>query len=142
MSSSWGWLEVSNIQIDQLADEISAQLETFAKNVRDGVKKAVDESMDEMVKETRSKAQARPGGGRYKRKIGATVGANTLTTYSKVWHVKAPQYRLAHLLDKGHALRGGGRYEGNQHVTNAANHAAESFQRKLEEVIHDAGSEG
>lgn len=133
---------MSSIQIDQLSDAITAQLNTFETSVREGVKKAVDETMDEMVKETRSKAQARPGGGRYKRKIGSTVGANTLTTYSKVWHVKAPQYRLAHLLDKGHALRDGGRYDGNQHVTNAANHATESFQRKLEEVIRDAGSEG
>lgn len=131
---------MSNVQIDQLADEISAQLETFAKNVRDGVKKAVDESMDEMVKETRSTAQHRTGG--YKRKIASTVGENTLDSYSKVWHVKAPEYRSAHLLDKGHALRNGGRYEGNQHVTNAAHHATESFQRKLEEVIRDAGSEG
>jgi hypothetical protein len=61
--------------------------------------------------------------------------------YSKVWHVKKPDYRLAHLLDKGHALRGGGHYDGNQHVTNATNRAVESFQRKLEEVIRDAGSQ-
>lgn len=132
---------MSNITIDQLVDAITVQLNTFETNVREGVKKAVDESMDEMVKETKANAQARPGGGRYKRKIAATVGENTLMTYSKVWHVKTPDYRLAHLLDKGHALRDGGRYDGNQHVTNAANRATESFQRKLEEVIRDAGSE-
>ena len=140
MSSSWGWLAVSNIQIDQLGDEISAQLETFAKNVREGVKKAVDESMDEMVKETKNTAQKRTGG--YHRKISSKVGENTLESYSKVWHVKDPEYRIAHLLDKGHALQNGGRYAGNQHVKNAANRAVKSFQRKLEEVIHDAGSEG
>ena len=133
---------MSNISIEQLSDAIRARLDTFETNVREGVKKAVDESMAEMVKETKTNAQERPGSGRYKRKIGATVGENTLMKYSKVWHVKAPQYRLAHLLDKGHALRGGGRYSGNQHVTNAANHATESFQRKLEEVIRDAGSQG
>ena len=130
---------MSSITIDQLADAITAQLNTFETSVREGVKKAVDESMDEMVKETKSTAQVRTG--RYKRKIGATVGENTLMKYSKVWHVKAPEYRSAHLLDKGHALRNGRRYAGNQHVTNAANRATESFQRKLEEVIRDAGSE-
>jgi hypothetical protein len=130
---------VSNISIDQLGDAISAQLNTFEKNVRDGVKKAVDETMDEMVRETRSTAQVRTG--RYKRKISATVGENTLMKYSKVWHVKNPDYRLAHLLDKGHTLRNGRRYEGNQHVANAEHRAVENFQRKLEEVIRDAGSE-
>lgn len=130
---------MSNISIDQLADAISAQLNTFEKNVREGVKKAVDETMDEMVKETKGTAQVRTG--RYKSKISAAVGDNTMMKYSKVWHVKSPNYRVAHLLDKGHALRDGGRYPGNQHVKSAANHAAETFQRKLEEVIRDAGSE-
>lgn len=130
---------MSNITIDQLSDAIQARLDTFETSVREGVKKAVDESMDGMVKETRNTAQSRTG--RYKKKIGATVGEDTLMKYSKVWHVKAPDYRLAHLLNNGHALRNGGRYAGNQHVTDSANHAVESFQHKLEEVIRDAGSE-
>lgn len=133
---------MSNISIDQLADAITAQLTTFETSVREGVKKAVDETMDQMVKETKANAQVRPGGGRYKRKISSTIGENTLMKYSKVWHVKNPDYRLAHLLDKGHKLRNGRRYEGNQHVQTAEQHAVENFQRKLEEVIHDAGSEG
>ena len=131
---------MSNITIDQLGDAITAQLTSFETSVREGVKKAVDETMDEMIRETRSTAQVRTG--RYKRKISATVGENTLMKYSKVWHVKNPDYRLAHLLDKGHKLRNGRRYEGNQHVQTAEQHAVENFQRKLEEVIHDAGSEG
>ena len=130
---------MSDITIDQLGDAITAQLTSFEQHVREGVKRAVDETMDEMVKETKSAAQVRTG--RYKRKISATVDENTLMTYSKVWHVKKPDYRLAHLLDKGHALRDGGRYGGNQHVRSAENRAVENFQRKIEEVIRDAGSE-
>lgn len=130
---------MSNISIDQLGDAIAAQLSTFEVSVREGVKRAVDETMEEMIRDTRSTAQSRTG--RYKRKISATVGENTLMTYSKVWHVKNPDYRLAHLLDKGHKLRNGQQYGGNQHVTNAEHRAVENFQRKLEEVIRDAGSE-
>lgn len=130
---------MSEITIDQLADAIQTQLNTFETSVREGVRKAVDETMAEMVKETKSSAQARTG--RYKRTITSAVDENTMMEYSKVWHAKAPGYRVAHLLDKGHALRDGGRYGGNQHVQNAANRAADTFQRKLEEVIRDAGSE-
>lgn len=130
---------MSNISIDQLGDAIAAQLNTFEKSVREGVRKAVDESMDQMVKETKRTAQVRTG--RYKRKISAAVDEDTLVTYSKVWHVKKPDYRLAHLLDKGHATRKGGHIDGNEHIANAEHRAVETFQRKLEEVIRDAGSE-
>lgn len=132
---------MANITIDQLGDAIRAQLDSFENGVRDGVKKAVDETMAEMVKESKAHAQARPSGGRYKRSIGAVVGDNSSTSYSKVWRVAAPHYRLAHLLDKGHATRNGGHYSGNAHVTNAERRAVDTFQRKLEEVISNAGSE-
>lgn len=132
---------MANITIDQLGDAIKAQLDTFDVNVREGVRQAVDESMAEMVKESKANAQTRPGGGRYKRSIGAVIGDNTAMSYSKIWRVKAPDYRLAHLLDKGHAVRGGGHYSGNAHVTNAERHTVDAFQRRIEEVIRDAGSQ-
>lgn len=132
---------MSNVTIDQLGDEIRARLNSFEEGVRDGVKQAVDATMTEMVKDTRAHAQVRPGGGKYKRSIGAVVGENTALAYSKIWRVKSPQHRLAHLLDKGHALRNGGHYAGNAHATNAERRAVETFQRKIEEVIRNAGSE-
>ena len=130
---------MSNISIDQLGDAITAQLNTFETDVRDGVRKVVNQTMREMVEETKNSAQVRYG--TYQQSIGSVVGENSLMRYSKVWRVKAPHYRRAHLLDKGHALRNGAHYSGNAHVTNAANRAFETFQRKLEEVIRDAGSE-
>lgn len=130
---------MANITIDQLGDAIQAQLNTFETSVRDGVKKAVDQTMSEMVKDTKSSAQVHYG--KYQQSIGSVVGENTLMKYSKVWRVKSPHYRLAHLLDKGHATRSGGHYSGNAHVTNAERRAVDTFQRKLEEVISNAGSE-
>ena len=130
---------MSDITIDQLGEAIRAQLSTFETSVREGVKKAVDDSMAEMVKETKNTAQERTG--RYKRKISSTVDDNTLLTYSRVWYVKKPDYRLAHLLDKGHKLRNGRHVDGNRHVETAEQHAVANFQRRIEEVIRDAGSE-
>ena len=130
---------MSNISIDQLGDAIMAQLNTFEKNVREGMKKAVNETMDEMVKETQGSAQSRRG--RYKGSITSTVLNNSMMSYSRVWHAKKPGTGLAHLLNNGHRFRNGGSYPGNNHVGNAEARAVETFQRKLEEVIHDAGSE-
>lgn len=130
---------MSNISIDQLDGAITAQLETFASSVRKGVKTAVDGAMDEMVKDTKSTAQVRTG--TYRRHITSKVGDDSLVRYSKIWCVRKPEYRSTHLLNNGHTTRNGGRYAGNQHVTNAANRAFETFQRKLEEAINDAGSQ-
>ena len=130
---------MSNITIDQLGSEITAHLDYFERKVREGVKKAVDESMDEMVRDTKSTAQVRTG--TYRRHITSKAGENTLLKYSRIWCVRKPEYRSTHLLNNGHTLRNGARYAGNQHVTNAANRAVETFQRKLEEEIRDAGSE-
>ncbi len=130
---------MANITIDQLGDAIQAQLNTFETSVRDGVRKAVNRTMSEMVKDTKNSAQLRYG--RYQQSIGSVVGEDSLMKYSKVWRVKSPHHSIAHLLDKGHATRNGGHYSGNAHVTNAERRAVDTFQRKLEEVIRNAGSE-
>lgn len=130
---------MANITIEQLGDAIEAQLNTFETSVRDGVRKAVNRTMNEMVKETKNSAQVHYG--KYQQSIGSVVSEDSLMKYSKVWRVKSPHYRLAHLLDKGHATRSGGHYSGNAHVTNAERRAVEAFQRRIEEVIRDAGSE-
>lgn len=130
---------MSNISIDQLGDAITAHLDTFERSVREGVKVAVDKSMDEMVKETKSTAQVRTG--TYRRHITSKGGEDSIHKYSRIWCVRKPEYRSTHLLNNGHKLRNGRIYEGNKHVTDAANRAVATFQRTLEEVIRDAGSE-
>lgn len=129
---------MSNITIDQLGNEIRGQLDSFDKNVYVGMQRAVTYAMNEMVTETRQNAQRKHG--RYQRSISSKQGTNKMYTYSRVWYVKPPRYRLAHLLNAGHKLRNGRLYDGNQHVSNAANHATELLRQKLEEVIRDAGS--
>lgn len=57
--------------------------------------------------------------------------------FSYVWHVKAPDYRLTHLLVHGHATKDGGRTKGNPFLANALAQVLPEYERKVEEVLRN-----
>ena len=56
---------------------------------------------------------------------------------SYVWYVKGSDYRLSHLLEKGHALRNGGRARGFGFIAKAKAPILESYMKKIKEVIEN-----
>lgn len=52
-----------------------------------------------------------------------------------VWYVKAPNYRLTHLLVHGHATRDGGRTRGNPFLHNAVNEVLPEYEKNVEEAL-------
>lgn len=65
--------------------------------------------------------------------------------YKKSWRVKKDgksyvvynkdHYQLTHLLEKGHAKRGGGRVGGQPHISTAEDRAISDYQKRVEEAI-------
>ena len=123
----------NSINIDQLAAEIAKGLADYSQDVVEKVNassEAVGKAAVKRLKQTSPK------------KTGKYAKSWTMSTEKaigqpdlRIIHVKAPHYRLAHLLEYGHAKVGGGRVEGRPHIRPAEEEVIREFTREVEEVI-------
>lgn len=118
----------SNIRIDQLATEIMKGLTDYSDLATEDMKKAVKKAGTAVRKDI--EANAPKDAGIYAKSWSVkntreTANALEVTVYSK------NRYQLAHLLEFGHAKRGGGRVAGKAHIAPAE----ESGARLLEQEI-------
>ena len=119
------------VRIDQMADEIMKGLKEYADLATDEMKAAVKDAgklAKEEIAETAPKDT-----GKYAKSWTSKVTAESsdniqVTVYSP------KKYQLAHLLEHGHAKRGGGRTAAQPHIAPAE----EKAERKLEEDIKRA----
>lgn len=131
---------MSNVSIDRLSGVISTNLNTYSRTIVEGIEKAAEKTVDEMVARTKQRPTTKLSRGKYARSIASEVGLNTISARSRIWYVKKPRYRLAHLLNNGHAVRGGGRVSGDQHVTKATEKAITDFETRVREVVENASN--
>jgi len=123
---------MTNIDIDQLAAEIAKGLSEYSQDVVEKVNlssEKVGKSAVKRLKETSPKDK-----GKYAKswrvKTDPQVGQpNTLTIHNK------DHYYLTHLLEHGHAKKGGGRVAGIPHIRPAEEMVIEQFIREVEEAI-------
>lgn len=123
---------MKKIAINQLADEIMAGLEEYADLATDSVKQAVRKSGQTIRKEIRMNAP------------------KDTTAYQKSWSVKTERetssqlhlvvhsrnrYQLAHLLEHGHAKRGGGRVKGQPHILPAEELGIKQLESHIEKEL-------
>lgn len=123
----------NKIEIGSFASVLAKELSQYIQNVADGVKEATDKTVKELLENTRRDAPKRRG------KYSKAMSTKTLyeSNYDKrvVWYVKPPFHGLAHLLEKGHAKRGGGRVKAYPHIANNEEKAKKDFEAKVKEVI-------
>lgn len=131
---------MSNVDIDKLSGVIKSNLSAYSQTIVEGIGKAAETTVAEMVKSTKQRPTSKLSRGKYARSIASQEGLNTVTARSRIWYVKKPRYRLAHLLNNGHAVRGGGRVSGDKHITKATEKAIADFETRVREVVENASN--
>ena len=126
-----------SISIGQLGDEIERELTLYSEDIITGVKKQAKKSMSDLVKATRAKAPVGHRSKHYRDSITSKKTSEDDRSIEYTWYVKGSDYRLSHLLEKGHANRDGGRTAGTHFIQNASDPILEEYIRKVEEIIEN-----
>ena len=121
------------VRIGELADAVMETLEEYADLAAEDVKQAVRNAGETVRKEIRANAPKDTGDYAKSwavKKTKETSSSLTLTTV----HSKN-RYQLAHLLEYGHAKRGGGRVEGKAHIAPAEEKGIRQLEDEIERSL-------
>ena len=118
------------ISVDEMARAIASGLQDYANLADAEVKKAVRKTANSVKREISQNAPKRTGqyAKSWKTRVTGESSQNLKVT------VYAGKYQIAHLLENGHAKRGGGRVEGIPHIAPAE----ENGEKLLQELIRKA----
>lgn len=123
------------VQIDQLADVLEQELTLYAQKVNENVYAAGATAVKDLVKKTKATAPEQTGS--FRKNIASKELEKTYRKFRFAWYVKAPDYRLTHLLVHGHANVDGSRTPGNSFLKDALNEVLPDYERKVEEAIRN-----
>lgn len=118
--------------IEDLNSEILKELQRYSNLLEDDLQQAIADSSKELVQDLKNHSPVRKG----------PAGGD----YAKGWAIKKKgklrnivhnktDYRLTHLLEKGHAKRNGGRVAAQVHIAPAEQRAIADFLERIERAI-------
>lgn len=126
---------MANVPIDQLADEIIKAVREYTEDVSEAVEKKVDEVADQVLEEVKRTAPKRTG--KYRRGFVKTNRDEPGRVRRFVWNRR--HYMLVHLLEFGHAKRGGGRVAARPHLRPAYDKHVPKLLDDIRRIIRNGG---
>lgn len=136
----------NNIKIsaNEIASAIETELKVYHSDVTKAIKEQTKNSMSDLVKMTKSSApRSKNGKKHYFSSIKQKKTAESEFDVTYTWYVEAPNYRLSHLIEKGHKTRrirnGKARTVGYHFIANATDTVQSDYVRKVEEILKNGG---
>ena len=120
------------IKVDELAGEIVLAIQAYTEDVSEAIDHAARDTAKAMAKDLRETSPKDTG--EYAK--GWTHRKEAPGSY-RVYNKKKPQ--LTHLLEHGHAKRGGGRVEGRPHIKPAEDRYVPEFEKKVQQILERGG---
>lgn len=120
------------VTVDGLAEAVMEGLEEYSSLASSDVKTAVRKAGSTIRREIRENAPEKTGA--YSKSwsvktVKETSNSLEITVYSR------NRYQLAHLLEKGHAKRGGGRVAARVHIAPAEKKGTEELVKEIERSL-------
>lgn len=120
------------VRIDSLAAAVMEGLTEYADLATSDMKKAVRKAGTTVRKEIEANAPSDTGA--YAKSWSVKNTRETSNSLEVTVHSKN-RYQLAHLLEFGHAKRGGGRVTGKAHIAPAEQRAVETLEQEIEKAL-------
>ena len=121
-----------NVSVNALADAIMDTLEEYADLAAEDVKQAVKDAGDVVKDDIRSHAPKDTGD--YAKSWAVKKRKETSNSLTLVVHSRN-RYQLAHLLEFGHAKRGGGRVSAQPHIAAAEAKGMEQLEDEIRKAL-------
>lgn len=115
------------VKSSDIADEITKALREYTSDVTEGLEQAKLEVANNTVKVLKRNSPKKTG--EY-----AKGWARKKVRSAQIVHNRT-KYQVTHLLENGHAKRGGGRVSGEPHIRPAEKKAIDEYVKKVEKVI-------
>lgn len=120
--------------VDKLADTINRVLSEYSDEVSTHTTEAVKDVTKAAANAVKANSRASFGGtGKYARGWTSTIETGRLSAQGVVYNKDVPG--LPHLLEHGHAKRGGGHTNGVEHIAPVEKQVVEQFYREVESKL-------
>lgn len=123
---------MTTIKIDKLSNEILQGIKEYANLATDDLKKSIRKAGNTVRKEIATSAPKDTGA--YAKSWSVKKTKETSNTLELTVHSKN-RYQLAHLLEHGHAKRGGGRVAAKPHIAKAEQNAIETLESEITRAL-------
>ena len=121
-----------NTSIDDMDSVIMTELEKYADLAADDLKDAVKETAKSVRKDIQDNAPVDTG--KYKKSWSVKNVHEDSESIDLVVHSRN-RYQIAHLLEHGHAKRGGGRVAARPHIASAERRGSEKLVEAIESKL-------